>query len=366
MHQTPSKLYNQDIPIEQILYGQFIKYASIESMVAKEFANSNANTVNVYVDVLQLVLPAFRCLRVENYYSMCSVIMNYAAHIRAYFMSRHQVTCNIILVYSPNYSSNNTKFIAEYNEKYRSRMAYNTKMAEVLKNNIEMLRLLCPFIPNLYLRQGTVEPSVIMYDCMLRQFNNGAPNIVFSTSEYAFQLPNAMKGNCIVFHKKTQHDKHWKSYDVSYSYNFMTAPYHFIQETKGTLKSDLLIHPAAITTFMCLTGVPGRSIKSIYSAVTALKFCQAVPEEYLIAGDYEMIHAAISSAPYKGKIHISANEFINRFKALDIPFQYKLYSLMPDFNYTGYLDRRRDVETLKEINDKYFKSIPINLQNLFL
>ena len=75
MHQTPSKLYNQDIPIEQILYGQFIKYASIESMVEKEFANSNANTVNVYVDVLQLVLPAFRCLRVENYYFMLKNLM---------------------------------------------------------------------------------------------------------------------------------------------------------------------------------------------------------------------------------------------------------------------------------------------------
>ena len=366
MHQTRSKYYNQDIPIEQILYGQFIKYTSMESMVAKEFTNSNANTVNVYIDVLQLVLPAFRCLRVENYYSMCSVIMNYAAHIRAYFMSRHQVVCNIILVYSPNYSSNNTRFVVEYNEKYRSRMAHNTMMEEVLKNNIEMVKLLCPFIPNLYLRQGTVEPSLIMYDCMLRQFNNGAPNIIFSTSEYAFQLPNAMKGNCIVFHKKNQRDHYGRTFDVSYSYNFMTAPYHFIKETKGTIKSDLLIHPAAITRFMCLTGVPGRSISSIYSAQTALKLCQAVPEEYFIVGDYEMIHSAICTAPYKGKIHISADEFIRRFKALDIPFQYKLYSLMPDFNYTGYLDRMRDTETLKEINDKYFKNIPINLQNLFI
>ena len=365
MHNTPSKYYNDKIPIEQILYGQFIKYTSLQHMVAKEFAGSNSNTVNVYIDVLQLLLPAFRCLRVQNYYSMTAVVLNYCAHMRAYFRTRHGVETNIILVYSPNMSSNNTKYIAEYNSKYSARMNYNTKMMEALHDNIEMLRLLCKYFVNIFLKEGTVEPGVIMAHLMGNEFKNGVPNIVISNSDYMFQLPSVVP-NTVVFHKKGAKDQYNHPIDVSYSYNSINAGPYFIYETKSSNKGDVSIPPAAIVPLMCLTGLPGRSISSIVNATSALKILRSIPLEAMIAGDAEYIYGGIAMYldSYKGKSTISVEEFINRFKAIDIRHQLKMYEIMPQSKDMTYIERLHDPDTVKEINNKYFQNTPIDLERL--
>lgn len=366
MHNTPSKYYDDKIPIEQVLYGQFIKYTSLERMVAKEFVGSNANTVNVYIDILQLVLPAFRCLRIQYYYTITSVVLNYCAHIRAYFRSRHGVETNIILVYSPNMSSNNTKYIAEYNSKYSSRMNYNTKMMENLQDNIEMIRLLVKFFDNIFLKEGTVEPGVIIAHLANTIFKfPGVPNIVISTSDYMFQLPSVTL-DTVVFHKKNNKDMYNHLVDASYSYNALTASPYFIYETKGSNKGDVSISPFGMVPLMCLTGLPGRSLNSIFNATTALKIVRTIPNEALQAGDIEYIFGAIKMAvdSLNTKTIINLDEFANRFKALDIRYQLKMYEMMPQSKEQEFLQRLHDPDTVKEINNKYFEHIPIDLQRL--
>ena len=53
------KLYNESIPIEKILYYNFIKYTSLQKMVYKEFAGSDATEVNIFIDLNQIFLKAF-------------------------------------------------------------------------------------------------------------------------------------------------------------------------------------------------------------------------------------------------------------------------------------------------------------------
>jgi len=365
MHNTPSKYYDDKIPIEQVLYGQFIKYKSLFSMVAREFEGSNANTVNVFIDLHQFFLPAFRCLKVKNYYTMTAIAINYCAHIRSYFKGSHNVESNIILVHSLNMSSNNTKFIAEYNSKYSARMNYNTKMMETLQDNLQMLRLLVKYIPNTYLKEGTVEPAVIIKNLIATDFNNGVPNIVISSSEYMYQLPY-YSPNTVVFRKKNVVAQSGGFEDASFSYNSITAPLYFIQDTKGTIKGDISTPPYAISVLMCLSGLSGRSVSSIFNITTAAKITRFIPSEAILAGDIEYIYGAIQMCLDKSKTKnkIEFDEFVNRYKAIDIRFQEAMYNMLTEASDKRYLESLIDPEALKTINDKWFKEVPLDLQRL--
>ena len=364
MHNTPSKYYDDRIPIEQVLYGQFIKYKNLFGMVAREFEGSTANTANIFIDLYQLFLPAFRCLRVQNYYTMTAVVINYCAHLRAYFRQSHNVESNIVLVYSPNMSSNNTKFIAEYNSKYSARMNYNTKMMETLQDNIQMLRLLIKYVPNAYLKEGTVEPAVIIKHLIDTDFDNGIPNIVISSSDYMYQLPYYSR-DTVVFRKKNVAGNNGFE-DASFSYNGITAPLYFVQDTKGTVKGDISIPPSALSVLMCLSGLSGRSISSLFNITTSAKIVRFIPTEAVLAGDIEYIYGAIQMCLDKSKTKnkLDFDEFSNRYKAIDLRFQQAMYTMFPEASDKRYLESLIDPEALKAINNKYFKDTPIDLQRL--
>jgi hypothetical protein len=344
-------LYDEKTPIEYVLYGQFIKYNALQNLVSLEFANSNAEEVNVFIDLNQMLLPAFRYLKIQDFNVISAVIINYCAHFRAYFRSRHRVESNIILVFTPNMSSNNTRFCAEYNSQYRLRMQSNEKITEAVDYNLEILKVLCPYLPDIYLKIGTVEPSVIIHDLINGDFNNGNPNIVISSSQYTYQLP-VFTPNTIVFRKKITEKE-----DTSYSYNFVNAINAFIYETRKVVINEVL-NTKAISLLMVLSGLPKRNIKSIFDIRKTIKLIQAIPDSCL--GDIDAMYEYIISSNNK----IEYREFSNRFKAIDLLYQYKLYQLLPESKEQSYLQRFQDPNTVKDINDRYFANVPLDLERL--
>lgn len=350
-------IYDDKTPIEYVLYGQFIKYSSLQTMVSLEFANSDAEEVNIFIDLNQMLLPAFRYLKIQDYNIISSAIINHCAHMRAYFRTRHRVESNIILVYTPNISNNNTRFCAEYNSQYRMRMQSNEKIMEAVDYNLDILKVLCPYLPDIYLKIGTVEPAVMIYDLITKTFNNGRPNIVISASQYAYQLP-AYAPNTIVFRKKTT-----AKLDTSYSYNMINAINAFVYETKNSVLNEIL-NTKAISLLMVLSGLPKRNLKSIFDINQTLKIIQNIPDTCL--GDIDAMYGYIMTylSSQKSKASISYEEFNNRFKAVDLLYQHKLYELLPESREQSYLQRFNDPDTVKSINDRYFKTVPLDLERL--
>lgn len=349
-------MYDEKTPIEYILYGQFIKYAALKNLVALEFADSDAEEVNIFIDLNQMLLPAFRYLKIQDYNVISSAIINHCAHMRAYFRSRHRVQSNIILVYSRNMSSNNTRFCAEYNSQYRLRMQSNEKIMEAVDYNIDLLKLLCPYLPDIYLKIGTVEPSVIIHDLITKTFDVN-PNVVISASQYAYQLP-AFTPNTVVFRKKTSN-----KIDTSYSYNFINALNAFIYETRNVAVDEVL-NAKAISLLMVLSGLPKRNISSMFNIKHTLRMIQNIPNSCLgdIDAMYNYILAFIESE--KTKTFLQYEEFVNRFKAIDLPYQHKLYEMLPESKEQSYLQAFQDPNAVRDINDRYFKNVPLDLERL--
>ena len=350
-------IYDDKTPIEYVLYGQFIKYNALKNLVGLEFANSDADEVNIFIDLNQMLLPAFRYLKIQDYNVISSAIINYCAHMRSYFRTRHRVESNIILVYTRNMSVNNTKFCSEYNSQYRLRMQSNEKIMEAVDYNIDILKVLCPYLPDIYLKLGTVEPSVIIHDLVLNEFNNGNPNVVISASQYAYQLP-AFTPNTVVFRKKFTNKE-----DTSYSYNLINSINAYIYETKNTVVNEVL-NTKAISLVMVLSGLPKRNIKSLFDINKTLKIIQTIPDSCL--GDIDAMYGYIKSYldTTKSKANLDYNEFSCRFKAIDLQYQYSMYGYLPESKEQSYLQRFSDPQTVRDINDRYFSTVPLDLERL--
>ena len=126
---------NEAIPIQAVLYNQFIKYEQLNNLVRKEFNGCNVKIINIFIDIYSFLMPLYRCYNVTDLLNITSCIVNMAIHYRNYF-KKLGVYPNIFLLYSPTMSITNTKHIPQYNRKYTERMMNNMQICNAVNQNL--------------------------------------------------------------------------------------------------------------------------------------------------------------------------------------------------------------------------------------
>ena len=82
-------------------------------------------------------------------------------------------------------------------------------------------------------------------------------------------------------------------------------------------------------------------------------------------GDIESMYDQICAfATSKDILGFTMFEWNNRFKALDLNYQIKLYETLPESRDTTYIVDINDPDKVKYINNNYFINNPIDLQRL--
>ena len=288
-------------------------------------------------------------------------IINYCAHIRNYFNTRHKVYTNICLVYSSNDSINNTQFVPTYNYDYKARVKYNTKIKDNVEENMKLVRLLVPYLPNVFLKEGTVETSVIIHNIIQKKLLGDNPSLVLSNSQIMYQLPVVNK-DTIVIRKDLRFYKPG-DFDKTYSYNSTNALHAYIYELKKKNIREYL-NQKTVSFIMTLIGIPKRNIKSLCSYKTALTISKTVPLGCEF--DSEILYDVCNDyykSKYKKSVPIIKEQFDRTFKCVDLNYQYKLYKLLPEYKEESFTKQNLDdVEGVQYINNKYFKDSPLNLE----
>lgn len=343
---------NDRVPIEYILYGQFIKYDKLEEIVNKEFDNSPCRFVNIFIDAYQMLLPIYKFYRVDNELSVTSCLINMAIHYR-YFFRRYGVDSNVFILYSPTMSSNNRRFCGEYNSTYIKRMMNNNAVYQIVNNNLSILGTIVPYLPNIYFKIGTVETTVMAYD-MIKRIDPNIPAIFVTSSQYSFQLP-AMCSNAILFYRKKN-----RELDLSYSVNHSNALSSYILETKNQSIDNSVVNQKWVSGFMVLSGIPKRDIKSLCTYKESLRILQNITDDYKII-EPEILYDMVFKSTTR---NIDYATIVNRFNCIDLEYQYKMYCNLPESKETSYLNNVHDMNALLDINDKYFKNNPISLDRL--
>jgi hypothetical protein len=352
-------VYDDAVHIDYLIYGQFIKYNKLTLLSQKELSQYPSDKIyNIYIDLYQVLLPIYRYYRFNNVLSITSCIVNLAIHFRNFYR-KYGVYTNIFLIYSPNMSYNNTRFCPEYNNRNITKVMNNPTVSEAVSKNMELLSTIVPYLPDIYLKIGTVEPTVIAADMISRFASKGfnPPSIFVSNSQYAFQLPLHAPKSVVFFKKK---DKEYN--DLSYSVNIFNALDTYIAETRKQSVQSIGLNQRWLTGFMTLAGMPKRDIKSLMNYKSSISILKTIASGYEVISP-EILYETISRT-MGDKIKITMLDIANRYNCLDLGYQMQMYSLMPEAQETTYLKQLHDPDTVNSINGQYFQENPIMIDKL--
>ena len=362
----PSKCFDEKYPIDRAIYWSFITNSALDKVIATEFVGNKSEKINVYIDLYQILVSVCRFTIIKNAYSISSAIINYCANIRRYF-KRIGVYANIVLVYTTNESDNITKFIPGFESYYKNRIKANPRIKNLVDANVELLKALVPYLPNIFIRVGTVESALIIHDIVKRKLIGIAPSIVLSSSVYMMQLPLFSKSLRVI--AKRSSAKY--SEDRTYCFNKNNCFQAFLYENKGVNVIGAF-NQNTLHILMSMNGISKLGVKSMgFNYETVLEFCRSIPYGYehdldVISRKYEEFVAnnrRLRKRLEVGKIP-NTELLINRIKGIDIMYQYSLYKLMPEYDELDFLNQYEDKESVHNINSKYYRDCEMNLEDL--
>ncbi|MBR2245900.1 MAG: hypothetical protein IJ880_02540 [Bacilli bacterium] len=346
--------------IDDAIYWQFLKYSALDKIIEKEYKDSNSDKINVYIDLYQMLASLCRFTQLRNIYSISAAIVNYCAHIRRYFR-KINVYANIVLIYNDGSMSTITQFIPEYNSIYNARINHNKKVLSAFNKNIELLKILVPYLPNIYLRIGSTDSAIMIMDVVKRKLIGVAPTLVISNSQYMYQLPQLVKSVRVVKKMGTVQGK-----DNTHSYNNKNCMEAYMYGTRlRNVMSDF--NQNTLSTLMTLNGIPKLGIKNMgYNYRNAIELCNDIPVGY----EHDVDTVANTFLMYNEKhkkskaIRPTVDVFINRFKGIDLLYQYSLYKLLPEYNELDFLKNLEDKESVHSINSTFYSNCQLDLDGL--
>lgn len=344
------------ITMEQMLYSRFVKYTSLKKIIDKEFAGSSATVINIFIDLYSLYTRLYNCSKYTSPFCISAASINYCAHLRSFFRNLYGVESNIVLIYSSNNCVTNKMFIPTYNQPYERRIANNEFVTTLIINNLSLLDILVPYLPNIYYKTGSADTSVIIKYMIDQNVLPDVPNLVISDSVPMYQLPCNAK-NTVVIRKRV-----YEGEDCSYSYSNIDCLDWFVSETKNLNISAAKLRQNLITSIFAMAGsskIGIKQISGIRSIKTAIDIANMLPYGYERDPKalYE-IYSKYSNNP------IQERDFLNRFLGVDILFQTSKYASLPEANMKKFIVNTRDPDTVKMINNKYFANSPIDLERL--
>lgn len=350
------------LTIERLINSSYVRYNKLVEIVAQAFVGSTANEINIYIDLYSILKGLYSNRSnyvIEDYSSVTSSIINMCAHYREFFRSRYRVESKFFIVYSKNCPYINKQFYPNYNKNNEFKMNSNKMVDDMIKNNLELLETLCPYLPDIHFVQGTFETGVIIYDLICREeVNNRNPHLVITKDVYNYQLVSMRDNITILRPKKSEGN------DVSYYINKNNLYVEYLKSRKTDYTGiPAILSPELISLLMTLSSISERNIKSLINIKSALKLLNQNIEQYRILNGYNSDMNNIYNQLNIEKYNIGITTFDHRFKAIDINFQHSVFINTPECASIS-LNNLYDPENVKMINNKYFKSNPLDLNRL--
>lgn len=347
-----------DDNILNFIYSYYVKYARLTELINKEFAGSDATEVNLLIDVCDILC------KVESYSKMYNVppsndlvlmagLINLVAHYRQFFKTRYGCTTKIWLI-----NSVGNTISPLYDKNYRSKFP-----GDQYRIDDNIFDEMCKYIPDVQYVTGRGD-FVTIASFIMSYHVTKFPYIALTKDPYSFQL--CAKDNVWVLRPKKKNKD-----DVSYLVNQYNAIYYYCQETFRKIPSEKKFesYPTDIIgIIMAMSRVPTRGLKSMYSLDNVLNILDfritnsSIPLKY--PWDPNLFFNGLDHCT-NGAINKDIPRLVNRFKAVDsVFFQVLGYKQMPESKTYNGIINLYDPKGMQEINEKYFKNYPLDLEVL--
>lgn len=351
-----TELYNT---ISSKMYSNFIKYDKLKELTIECFEDSDSNELNIYVNTNSLITHLYNDGIVDFEFSIVSALVNLCAHIRTYYRTRHAVDTKIFLVYSTMEYSSSKVFVPRYNEYNQRKLRGNIRMCEYVNKNIEILKELCKYIPEVYMVVKTVEPAVVILDLIYKEEANGntAPNVVYSKDIFDYQILSKHP-NTVIFRPKRH-----KGVDTSYAVTPFNVIKMYARDSKAKFEFDGTELPKEyLSLLISLSNLNCRSVMRQLNLNTAYAVLLLVLKETQLS----LINLVdtYNTIVTKQKMNMDVIIFCNRFKAIDLTYQLSIYIESVEAKDDSYYIDLDNAPLIQKISNEMFKNNPLDLQRL--
>ena len=361
-------LMSDNIPAEQVLFTNYIKYNRLSQMVEETFKGSSAESVNIFIDIYSMIRNVYSN---ESFFNddkllLSSSLINLCAHIRHFFRNRYRVETKIFLVYSNNIPEYNKKIWFGYNSMHEAVLkatstAKLTNYDHPIIASINALETITPYLPDIYFVKTDFESGLKIYDIICRNEADGNtdPNIIFSTDPYLYQLVT-MANQTYIFRPKK-----YQSKDLSYVVSSENLLKVLFEIRKVKIDPKIFSLNAGIySLLLTLSRCPERSIKAFLNLPTASEIIYSGVSGHRILNGYnsntQLIWNSLDRSSFDNKY--SYDLFERRFKVIDLLSQYFVF--MNTNHEDLKLINKIDSDTVREINNTYYKKYPLDLNRL--
>ena len=283
-------------------------------------------------------------------------------HYRDYFRRYLGVNTDIIIVMSNNICDINRKYVAEYNKSFRYKIETNKLINNLVKDNLDLLNSLIPYLPNIYLIQSNFETAAVISGIInkRRSDNIDRANLIISRDILNMQVVSK--------YNKTAMLRPVKSYNGDNSY--IVGPLDnqasidkywtiFDSEVSTSKTANINIHPINTALLMAMTGYKKRDLKNIINIKQAKKYiynCVQDNPTYCSAKTIFELNPELNDK-------LSWTTIESRCKALDIDFQESIYQNSLEYKLLNFIDLN-DPTAVKRVNDEIFYDNPIDIERL--
>lgn len=357
--------------IEQMFVKQLVRYDRLNYILPLAFEEDTTYELNIFFDmsgVYRSIYSRHYIVKVEDYTSFTRCIIDICTHYRGYFKF-FNVKTNIFLIDSVCIPPFITDIVPNYNKDMQDKKQ-NKMIDNMVKENLELLDILCPYLPDIHLIHTKYESGVVIAELIQRQYQsldnkNNTGNLIISTDilpaqlcglypKVSFLLPVRYfkEDDSVVISPKT-HSEHLETF-------WSTI---LLKIGKRAVFEDLsFVSASNLGLILSLSGYKYRNIKSSISFSKAIKLVK----ELTFGQDIRIEPDSLINSEILNKYKISCetiNEVKKYYTGLDIPYQKILFDESIEPKMIHY-ENLYDPDAINMINDRYFKDNPIDIFKL--
>lgn len=362
-------MYNdkiEKVPVNILVTRYFVRYNRLHRLINNVFRGSDATHINLFIDLyplLKMILSRSGRTDFSDVTALTSSVINMCCFYRNFFRFHYGVETHIYIIAGYNVPFANQKMVPGYNKTMMEKLQLQSQV-ELVQLNLQLLELLCPYLPEIYFIQTDTESSVIMYHLIENKIvMQGIPNIILTTDLYPLQLINLP--NTILLKPRKNYGEDMSMMTFPKNHELFQASYWNIYSlTRNGLNTDaesITIHPINGVLLNALTRFPERNIVNCMSVTKANNLIYSVIQNHDIELSLDSLFTVCGD-----QINIPREILASRYRALNVKFQYSLHNECKEYSSMIQLALRNlwDPDAVQMINDKYFSSNPIDLQTL--
>lgn len=359
---------DEKIPVESLLYSYYIRYERLNelnnAMQNPEPIGSGSRVIVIVVDVYDMLKRIYG----KNIFSqsksiITSCIINLAAHLRGYYRSRYGVWAKIYLVYADESCVNHRQFYQNFDSRVDTKTLNFTHIDEAVQSQLELVKILCAYIEDVYFIRRTVDFAVCAFDICWKSLHaneNISAYIIYTRNKYAYQTVGMLTPKVHLFRPSK-----YNGMDISSVIDCSTAILEYFSKVSVDTRAKLqYFNPQLLGLMMTMNGCADKNVMAIMNITKTISVLFGAVN----SGRMMNLHCMIAEDAYKALLGIEhfmdPMTFYARFKAIDIVYQHCLYRSMIEYMDQSWNLNLRDPNTMRNINDQYFVDNPLDLNNL--